>query len=81
MFVVIQYTSPPSMTLTRRHAMMRILLPEEKQMWEYTVITLNGLSDTGTEMELNRYGKNGWELVAAVPMGPRIRYTFKRKKG
>lgn len=50
-------------------------------MWEYTVITFNSLSDTGTETELNRYGKSGWELVAAVPMGPRIRYVFKRRKG
>ena len=50
-------------------------------MWEYTVITFNGLGDNGTEMELNRYGKNGWELVAAVPIGPRIRYVFKRQKG
>ena len=50
-------------------------------MWEYTVITLHNLGDMGTTTELNHLGQSGWELVAAIPMGPRIRYVFKRHKG
>ena len=48
------------------------------QRWEYLALTT--ASELRTE-HLNRYGEEGWELVATVPVGTGLTYyVFKRPR-
>lgn len=50
-------------------------------MWEYKIIQTRGLSAFGLEQECNHYGKDGWELVNAVPgENNGVKLFFKRRK-
>jgi hypothetical protein len=53
----------------------------ERQRWEYQVIVKN-LADESTlsEGDLNALGRDGWELVAAVPLSTKVQFFFKRLK-
>ncbi len=53
-------------------------MQQEIQRWEYLALTT--ASELRTE-HLNRYGEEGWELVATVPVGTGTTYNvFKRPK-
>jgi len=53
-------------------------MQQEMQRWEYLALTT--ASELRTE-HLNRYGEDGWELVATVPVGTGTTYyVFKRPK-
>ncbi len=53
-------------------------MQQEIQRWEYLALTT--ASELRTE-HLNRYGEEGWELVATVPVGTGTTYyVFKRPK-
>ncbi len=53
-------------------------MQQEIQRWEYLALTT--ASELRTE-HLNRYGEEGWELVATVPVGiGTTYYVFKRPK-
>lgn len=57
-----------------------IVYVNEKTVWQYKVLT----SETGqtiSEEELNRFGKEGWELAAVLPLGSSVHFYFKRLKG
>ncbi len=53
-------------------------MQQEIQRWEYLALTT--ASELRTE-HLNRYGEEGWELVATVPVGTGTTYyVFKRPR-
>jgi len=54
----------------------------EKTVWEYKQILRNLAKDNiPTEEELNRLGKDGWELVSTVNYSEFVYLFFKRIKG
>lgn len=62
---------------------------KEFNMWEYTTVTFNSLFDTVKSLKrksdavLERYGKDGWELVnfqCAGGLGSMMIFVFKREK-
>ena len=53
-------------------------MQQTTQRWEYLALTT--ASELRTE-HLNRYGEEGWELVATVPIGTGTTYyVFKRPR-
>jgi hypothetical protein len=53
----------------------------EKQGWEHKVLSSTSAYEPPlTEDELNALGKNGWELVAVVPLPNRIQFYMKRAR-
>jgi len=52
----------------------------EKMTWQYKVITKGAGENPLTEDELNALGKDGWELVAAIPHATRTEFYLKRSR-
>lgn len=51
------------------------------QKWEYHVLFLADTNRNSVGEEFNELGKEGWELVSAVPVSwGAIEYVFKRPK-
>ena len=50
------------------------------QRWEYMAIAVHGLSDGESEKTLNKFGMDGWELVAVAQEGNRVFAYLKRRK-
>ena len=53
----------------------------EKTVWEYKLLSRNlSNEETPSEEELNKLGKDGWELAAALTNGGVAQFYFKRLK-
>jgi Domain of unknown function (DUF4177) len=53
----------------------------DKGVWQYKLITRNvAKEETPSEEELNRFGKDGWELVSIVSDKSLVHFYFKRMK-
>lgn len=53
---------------------------EDQQLWEYRVRSFGGMlrraPDDQIEAELNRWGEEGWEVLAAAPREGTYRLTI-----
>ena len=53
----------------------------EKQTWEYKVVSWSATEDASASAdELNALGKDGWEMVAIVPLADRLQFYLKRPR-
>jgi hypothetical protein len=53
----------------------------EKTIWEYKQVTRNlSKENIPSEEELNKLGKDGWELVCVLKDSPLAYFYFKRMK-
>ena len=48
--------------------------------WEQVSVSLDGAPEATTNQMLERFGHEGWELVAALSSEARIRFFFKRPR-
>jgi hypothetical protein len=54
---------------------------KEKTVWEYKLLSRNlAKEETPSEEELNKLGKEGWELAGIFTDSPFVRFYFKRLK-
>ena len=54
---------------------------KDKTVWEYKLLSRNlSKEEAPNEEELNRLGKDGWELAAALTNGGVAQFYFKRMK-
>jgi hypothetical protein len=55
---------------------------KEKIVWEYKLLSRNlSKEEAPGEEELNRLGKEGWELAGVFTDSPFVHFYFKRLKG
>jgi hypothetical protein len=53
----------------------------ERRGWEHRVVSSASAGEPPlTEDELNALGKDGWELIAVVPLPDRIQFYLKRAR-
>ena len=54
---------------------------KEKTVWEYKLLSRNlSKEEAPSEEELNRLGKEGWELAGVFSDSPFVHFYFKRLK-
>jgi len=54
---------------------------KEKTVWEYKMLSRNlSKQEAPSEEELNRCGKEGWELAGVFTDSPFVHFYFKRLK-
>ena len=54
---------------------------KDKTVWEYKLLTRNlSKEEAPTEEELNKLGKEGWELAGMYTDSPFLHFCFKRLK-
>jgi Domain of unknown function (DUF4177) len=58
-----------------------IVYVKDKTVWEYKLLTRNlSKEEAPSEEELNRLGKEGWELAGVFSDSPFVHFYFKRMK-
>ena len=57
---------------------VRATAPPPKPRWEYQNRVVNGKITEATNIEMNLFGVNGWELVAVYNDGGKTVLIFKR---
>jgi hypothetical protein len=61
--------------------MTPIVYVKDKTVWEYKLLTRNlSKEEAPSEGELNRLGKEGWELAGVFSDSPFVHFYFKRMK-
>jgi len=65
----------------RPHVQPPIVFVYERQGWEYEVVSRNADQLPLSQDELNALGKDGWELVAVVPLSNTVQFYLKRIRG
>jgi len=54
---------------------------KDKTVWQYKLLNRNlSKEETPTEEELNKLGKEGWELAGVFSDSPFVHFYFKRMK-
>jgi hypothetical protein len=63
----------------RPHVQPPTVFVYERQAWEYKVLLKDASDDSArTQEELNEFGRDGWELVAIVPVPNGVQLYLKR---
>ena len=58
-----------------------IVYVRDKTVWEYKLLTRNlSKQEAPSEEELNKLGKEGWELAGVFSDSPFVHFYFKRLK-
>ena len=61
--------------------MTPIVYVKDKTVWEYKLLTRNlSKEEAPSEEELNKLGKEGWELAGVFTDSPFVHFYFKRLK-
>ena len=65
----------------RAESITPIVYVKDKTIWQYKLLTRNlAKEDAPSEEELNKVGKEGWDLAGIVTYHPFVYFYFKRLK-
>jgi hypothetical protein len=66
---------------SRTESITPIVYVKDKTIWEYKLLTRNlAKEEAPSEEELNKAGKEGWDLAGIVTNHPLVYFYFKRLK-
>lgn len=73
-----RFSFPPG---SERGPITPMVYVKEKTVWEYKLLSRNlSKEEAPSEEELNRLGKEAWELAGAFTDSPFVHFHFKRLK-